>query len=85
MSFASQPLPMPLCSEHVALLGKLVEDGNRDTLLWASGYLAGAAGALAAPAAAPLASALQASALRPVVVLYGSQTGNAKRAGEALH
>ena len=84
MSTASQPLPTPLSSEHCALLGQFVAGGDRASLLWASGYLAGAAGALVAPVAAAIASSPLAAA-RPVTVLYGSQTGNAKRASEALH
>jgi sulfite reductase (NADPH) flavoprotein alpha-component len=48
--------------------------------LWASGYLAGMAHALApaAPIAAPVVAA------QPATIVYGSQTGNAKRAAEAL-
>ena len=75
---------MPLSSEHSDLLGQLVAKGDRASLLWASGYLAGVAGALAAPLPAAIAvSGL--AATQPATVLYGSQTGNARRVAEALH
>ncbi|MDZ4812225.1 MAG: assimilatory sulfite reductase (NADPH) flavoprotein subunit [Pseudomonadota bacterium] len=71
--------------EIVALRDKLswLSDGlDVRSLLWISGYAAGLAAAqqqgnVAAVAAEPAAAALS--------ILYGSQTGNAKRAAEKLH
>ncbi len=74
-------LPTPLSSEQSALLAQFSAGTDNAGLLWASGYLAGIARTPAqlAPVATPLAGA------RPATVLFGSQTGNARRAAEALH
>lgn len=81
MSPAALALPTPLSSEHSSLLAQFAHGTDRAGLLWASGYLAGLARSLDAPAATPAAVAQ----VVPATVLYGSQTGNAKRAAEALH
>lgn len=74
-------LPTPLSSEQSALLAQFAAGTDNAGLLWASGYLAGIARTPAQVApihASPIAS-------RPATVLFGSQTGNARRAAEALH
>ena len=81
MPSAALALPTPLSSEHSALLAQFAAGTDTTGLLWASGYLAGLARSLDVPVHAPAATA----ALIPATVLYGSQTGNAKRAAEALH
>lgn len=73
-------------SKHV-LLKQLSEDLDDQSLSWLSGYFAGLASR--APAALPsqkiaALAATPAMAPRPLTVLYGSQTGNAKRVAEAL-
>ena len=78
---AALALPTPLSSEHGALLAQFAAGTDATGLLWASGYLAGLARALDAPTAAPTPTV----ATSPATVLYGSQTGNARRAAEALH
>lgn len=83
MSQAAAPLLSPLTGDQGALLSRFAADADNGALLWASGYLAGLAQALTpAPLAAAIAPAV---AVQPATVLYGSQTGNAKRAAEALH
>jgi sulfite reductase (NADPH) flavoprotein alpha-component len=77
-----QPL-VPLPDEKALLLASLVEGLDTATLNWLSGYAAGLAvrGQPAEREAAPLV------ALEPspqVTIVYGSQTGNAKREAERL-
>ena len=81
MSAAALALPTPLSTEHGALLAQLAAGADASGLLWASGYLAGLARSLDAPVIAPA----PATAVAPATIIYGSQTGNARRAAEALH
>ncbi len=82
---AATPLPTPLTGEQGDLLSRFVADADRNALLWASGYLAGAARALEAhPLALATAATPQAQASQRLTVLYGSQTGNARREAEKL-
>ena len=81
MSHAAAPLPSPLTEDQGALLSRFATDADSTALLWASGYLAGLARALA-PVALAVAPA---PAPAPATIVYGSQTGNARRAAEALH
>ena len=81
MSSAALALPTPLSTERSALLAQFAAGADATGLLWASGYLAGLARSLEAPASAPA----PATSTTPATVLYGSQTGNARRAAEALH
>jgi len=74
-------MPTPLAAEHGVLLAQFAAAADASGLLWASGYLAGVARSLGAPAAAHA----PAPTVTPATVLYGSQTGNARRAAEALH
>ncbi len=74
-----------LSEQQTALLEQLSSELAQPGLLWASGYLAGRAsqgGAVPAAAAAP-AQAAPVEQLK-LTVLYGSQTGNAKRIAEQL-
>lgn len=79
----------PLPDERKALLARVVDGLDSASLWWLSGFTAGLAQA-AHPA--PHLALLQGSAATAPVagvgeratVLYGSQTGNAKRAAEAL-
>lgn len=72
-------------SKHV-LLKQLTEDLDAQSLTWLSGYFAGLAGQGAAVAPVQKIAALAATpaAARPLTILYGSQTGNAKRIAESL-
>lgn len=81
MSSAALAFATPLSSERSALLAQFAAGADASGLLWASGYLAGLARSLDAPALAPALT----TAITPATVLYGSQTGNARRAAEALH
>jgi sulfite reductase (NADPH) flavoprotein alpha-component len=75
----------PLPEEKQPLVARLIDGLEPSALLWLSGYLAGVAGqrlpagkhTAAEPAAAP-------EAQGRLTVLYGSQTGNAKRLAEDL-
>ena len=75
-------LPSILSAEQHALLSRFADGADNAALLWASGYLAGAARAVA-PALPQVAT--PAEAAQPATIVYGSQTGNARRAAEALH
>ena len=81
MSYAlAQPLPTPLSADQQALLSTFTAGADAASLLWTSGYLAGMARALPVQSLAPVAVV----ASQPATIVYGSQTGNAKRAAEAL-
>lgn len=86
---AVQPLPpSPLSAEKSALMARLLDGLEPHALHWVSGYMAGAAAqlrglhAIAPLSAAPVAPLRQAA--QRATVLYGSQTGNAKRVAEQL-
>ena len=84
MSLPATPLPTPLPAETATALARLADGMDGSALLWASGYLAGRAHGLTP---APLAAATTpppAAAVQPATIVYGSQTGNAKRAAERL-
>ena len=75
----------PLSLEKTAQLTRLVDGLDADVLYWVSGYIA-AIGAqrranVSPPAAAPVAAAI---AQPTLTIVYGSQTGNAKRIAEHL-
>lgn len=69
---------LPLSEDKVDLLARLTDGLDAPGLWWLSGYAAGLA---ARPGARP-AAAVEASAR--LTVVYGSQTGNAKRLAELL-
>ncbi|PZQ19604.1 MAG: assimilatory sulfite reductase (NADPH) flavoprotein subunit [Rhodanobacter denitrificans] len=73
---------IPLGQDALAQLTRLTEGLDRDALQWASGYLAGLA-AHTIRQTAPASPAATDAAVRATVV-YGSQTGNARRQAEAL-
>ncbi|SEK55475.1 sulfite reductase (NADPH) alpha subunit [Pseudoxanthomonas sp. GM95] len=80
----------PLPDDRKALLARVVEGLDSASLWWLSGFTAGLAQAahpaphLALLQGSAAAVAPAASAGERATVLYGSQTGNAKRAAEAL-
>ncbi|MCC7249495.1 MAG: flavodoxin domain-containing protein, partial [Lysobacter sp.] len=82
----------PLSQDQAQMLARLTERLDAPQLWWLSGYAAGLAGGRAASmsevvagvdASATLASAAAADAPK-LTVVYGTQTGNAKRVAEAL-
>ncbi|MFN7784018.1 MAG: assimilatory sulfite reductase (NADPH) flavoprotein subunit [Lysobacterales bacterium] len=74
-------LPLPAATT-LAPIARALDGLDPASLWWLSGYAAGLArGALAGGAAAPQ---VEAVVLPRLTVLYGSQTGNAKRTAEAL-
>lgn len=79
---AALPAP-PLSAEKSVLAAQLIQGLDGPALHWLSGYMAGAAAhAVGAP---PLAAVpQQAGESLRLTVLYGSQTGNAKRVAEEL-
>ncbi|MFT4246651.1 MAG: assimilatory sulfite reductase (NADPH) flavoprotein subunit [Pseudomonas sp.] len=83
---ASLP-PSPLPEDRRALLARLVEGLDGASLWWLSGYTAGLAQGHGTPpplALVPGSTAAAAAAGQRLSVLYGSQTGNARRAAEQL-
>ncbi|CAN7466577.1 assimilatory sulfite reductase (NADPH) flavoprotein subunit [Pseudoxanthomonas sp. LjRoot143] len=90
---ATQPVlaPIPLAEERRALLAQAVAGLDGASLWWVSGYAAGLAQAQLAPQASPatpptkaVAPAVATQAAQRLTIVYGSQTGNARRAAEAL-
>jgi len=78
------PLYLPESKQN--LLTELTQGLDPGALNWLSGYFAGVAQS-AQPARAPAlvpATAPAASPVRPLTILYGSQTGNAQRLAKAL-
>ncbi len=85
---SAQPIfpPLPLLdAERSALLARLTDGLDASALHWISGYAAGLA-ARGAPALAVVSAKDRDVDVAPtrVTVLYGSQTGNAKREAERL-
>ena len=82
----STPLPaspaLPLPGDKPALLARLVEGLDAGGLWWLSGYAAALAQAIPAPAPAP--PRTSDIAAPRLTVVYGSQTGNARRIAEKL-
>jgi sulfite reductase (NADPH) flavoprotein alpha-component len=78
-------LPSPLPEDRRVLLARLVEGLDGPSLWWLSGYTAGLAqGHGAAPSLAliPGGAAAAPATSQRLTVLYGSQTGNARRVAE---
>lgn len=76
------PLPA-LDEEQAGLLARLVRDLDRDGLWWLSGYAAALAQSRNGVAAATRAEAEAVDAAR-LSIVFGSQTGNARRVAEQL-
>lgn len=78
--------PTPLSEDKAELLARLTEGLGGEQLWWLSGYAAGLARAGAAPARTLQLAAAQTetSPAAQLTIVYGSQTGNAKRLAEAL-
>ncbi|HVK50891.1 MAG TPA: assimilatory sulfite reductase (NADPH) flavoprotein subunit [Pseudoxanthomonas sp.] len=75
--------PSPLAEERRVLLARLVEGLDAPTLWWLSGYTAGLAQGQHGPQLAVLPGGAAATSQR-LTVVYGSQTGNARRAAEQV-
>jgi len=76
---------IPLPEEKTGLLTRLVEGLDAASLHWLSGYTAGLAAHAAAPLReATLLAAVESAPQAQLTVVFGSQTGNAKRIAEAL-
>jgi len=88
------PFSENMSEDRLALLARLTEGLDADSLYWLSGYVAGVAAssrhvplsaAIAANVAVPLPAAVaETQASARLTIVYGSQTGNAKRQAEAL-
>lgn len=76
---ATQPLPAVLPADKHRLLVEMTRGLDAQALHWVSGYVAGLAAATAAPVA-PVEP--EPSTGAPLTILYGSQTGNARRIAE---
>jgi sulfite reductase (NADPH) flavoprotein alpha-component len=70
-------------AELAAALNAIARGWDRDSLLWASGYLAGLAGAHASRADKPTAAA-NTDVQTQLSIVYGSQTGNSKQVAQQL-
>lgn len=82
---AAAPIPISLLSPGKAeLLHRLTDDLAGTELWWLSGYAAGLARGHALPAAATAPVETVGTDTPSTTVLYGSQTGNAKRLAEKL-
>lgn len=79
---SSQPLPAALSAEKHQLLVELTQGLDLNALHWVSGYTAGLAAARAGITIAAPEPAI--SAGTTLTILYGSQTGNARRIAEQL-
>jgi sulfite reductase (NADPH) flavoprotein alpha-component len=86
MSAQLQPHgPAPLTGDKPALLARLVEGLDTPALWWLSGYAAGLAQQPASPSLSLLpGGAAVASPSSRLTIVYGSQTGNARRVAERL-
>ena len=85
---SAQPLPpphAPLSDDKGVLLERLVDGLDRTALWWLSGYAAGLAGRAFEPALpAPREGSAEPTATPRASIVYGSQTGNARRVAERL-
>ena len=77
-------LATPLTEDRLSALLRLTDELDRDGLWWLSGYAAGLAARTASGAPAPAALAPEARSGERLTVVYGSQTGYAKRLAEQL-
>lgn len=89
LSLASSAFTTPLTEERLAALGRVTEGLDASGLWWLSGYAAGLASRSGSVAAIPETSVheaptAEASPAGRLTIVYGSQTGNAKRLAEQL-
>jgi sulfite reductase (NADPH) flavoprotein alpha-component len=76
---------IPLPEEKTGLLSRLVDGLDQAALHWLSGYAAGLAVHALAPAReTPALTAVEFSPQQQLTIVFGSQTGNAKRLAETL-
>jgi sulfite reductase (NADPH) flavoprotein alpha-component len=78
------PPQIPLPEDKGILLARLLDGLDTHALWWLSGYSAGLAANPPTAAMAPAPAAAANPGVTPVTVVYGSQTGNAKRVAERL-
>ena len=76
--------PSPLPEERKALLARVVEGLDGPSLWWLSGYAAGLAQGDPAPHHLAVLSGGAAQSSQRLTIVYGSQTGNARREAEKL-
>ena len=83
---SSLALPLPWSDERSHLLHRLTEGLDANALHWLSGYVAGLAAQPVRSGARPLQAvpAVETPAEARLSIVYGSQTGNAKRLAEQL-
>ncbi|HEY5803323.1 MAG TPA: assimilatory sulfite reductase (NADPH) flavoprotein subunit [Lysobacter sp.] len=81
---ASASLGSPLPEERLAALAHVTDGLDASGLWWLSGYAAGLASRTATTVPATALPAAEAQAVGRLTIVYGSQTGNAKRLAEQL-
>lgn len=85
---SSHAAALPLDAAQLALVHRITDELDASGLAWLSGYAAGIAHGRTAPAARaqvrPLESQPSAPAAAALTVVYGSQTGNARRVAERV-
>ena len=81
---APEPLPVALNTEKAALLARLAEGLAAEELYWAAAWIAAQAGLAQRGVRLADAAPSQAPGQPRLTILYGSQTGNAKRLAEQL-
>ncbi len=89
MSAQPARLLSPLSEDKLALLARLTDGLDADSLHWVSGYIAGTAAIqrrapLTTGTTAPVAANVEPAPQQRLTIVYGSQTGNAKRLAETL-
>jgi sulfite reductase (NADPH) flavoprotein alpha-component len=85
MPVVSVDLPfLPLPEDKADLLARLLEGLEASALHWLSGYTAGLAAQSVVPPRAVAAPQRESSPQQRLTIVYGSQTGNAKRVAEQL-
>jgi len=76
--------PHPLSPDQAQSLDRLTGELDATGLWWLSGYAAGLARGRVGPVASAALDITPTNATRPLTVVYGSQTGNARRLAEKL-
>lgn len=81
----SQPLAArPLSEAQLAAVDRIADELDAAGLAWLSGYAAGLARGRAGTNGVPAAAVPAAAPAPPLTIVYGSQTGNARRVAERL-